>query len=297
MELRQIRSFLSIAETLHFGRTAELIHLSQPALSLQIRALEEEVGVRLFERNRRKTTLTAAGVAFRDDAAAALSQLDEAIRMARLAARGKLGILRIGFISTVGSEIVPTIVRQFRELNPEVEFSLRAITTADQVPMLETGSLDIGFLRLPIGGHPTLDVATVHREPFVLVVPASHNLAKRKRVRLREVAGHEFVMYERTYAPGFHDLILGLLREAGIVPNVSQTAAEISTLISLVAAQMGVAILPASAVKHSVASVIACDIVDKIPVSEIGIAFSKRDRAAVVDNFRSFALLWFAKHS
>jgi len=297
MELRQIRSFLSIAETLHFGRTAELIHLSQPALSLQIRALEEEVGVRLLERNRRKTTLTAAGVAFRDDAAAALSQLDEAIRMARLAARGKLGILRIGFISTVGSEIVPTIVRQFRELNPEVEFSLRAITTADQVPMLETGSLDIGFLRLPIGGHPTLDVATVHREPFVLVVPASHNLAKRKRVRLREVAGHEFVMYERTYAPGFHDLILGLLREAGIVPNVSQTAAEISTLISLVAARMGVAILPASAVKHSVASVIACDIVDKIPVSEIGIAFSKRDRAAVVDNFRSFALVWFAKHS
>jgi DNA-binding transcriptional LysR family regulator len=297
MELRQIRSFLSIAETLHFGRTAELIHLSQPALSLQIRALEEEVGVRLFERNRRKTTLTAAGVAFRDDAAAALSQLDEAIRMARLAACGKLGILRIGFISTVGSEIVPTIVRQFRELNPEVEFSLRAITTADQIPMLETGSLDIGFLRLPIGGHPTLDVATVHREPFVLVVPASHNLAKRKRVRLREVAGHEFVMYERTYAPGFHDLILGLLREAGIVPNVSQTAAEISTLISLVAAQMGVAILPASAVKHSVASVIACDIVDKIPVSEIGIAFSKRDRTAVVDNFRSFALLWFAKHS
>jgi len=297
MELRQIRSFLSIAETLHFGRTAELIHLSQPALSLQIRALEEEVGVRLFERNRRKTTLTAAGVAFRDDAAAALSQLDEAIRMARLAASGKLGILRIGFISTVGSEIVPTIVRQFRELNPEVEFSLRAITTADQVPMLETGSLDIGFLRLPIGGHPTLDVATAHREPFVLVVPASHNLAKRKRVRLREVAGHEFVMYERTYAPGFHDLILGLLREAGIVPNVSQTAAEISTLISLVAARMGVAILPASAVKHSVASVIACDIVDKIPVSEIGIAFSKRDRTAVVDNFRSFALLWFAKHS
>jgi len=89
MELRQIRSFLSVAETLHFGRSAELIHLSQPALSLQIRALEEEVGVRLFERNRRKTTLTAAGFAFRDDAARALSQLDQAIRRARLAANGK----------------------------------------------------------------------------------------------------------------------------------------------------------------------------------------------------------------
>jgi DNA-binding transcriptional LysR family regulator len=180
MELRQIRSFLSVAETLHFGRSAELIHLSQPALSLQIRGLEEEVGVRLFERNRRKTTLTAAGLAFRDDAAAALSQLEQAIRRARLAANGKLGLLRIGFISTAGSELVADIVRQFRELYPEVEFSLRNILTAEQVRMLETGGLDIGFLRLPIGGHSGLDVVTVHREPFVLVVPSSHKLAKRK---------------------------------------------------------------------------------------------------------------------
>jgi len=290
MELRQIRSFLSIAETLHFGRTAELIHLSQPALSLQIRALEEDVGVRLFERNRRKTTLTAAGVAFRDDATRALLQLDQAIRGAKLAANGKLGLLRIGFISTAGIEIVPNIIREFRELNPEVEFSLRAIPTADQVQMLETGSLDTGFLRLPIGGHPALDVVTVHREPFVLVVPASHKLAKRKRVRLSEMPGQDFVMYERAYAPGFHDLVIGMLRDAGIVPNVSQTAAEISTLISLVDAHMGIAILPASAVKHSVASVIACDIADKIPMSEIAIVVSKQVRSAVVDNFRSFAL-------
>jgi DNA-binding transcriptional LysR family regulator len=290
MELRQIRSFLSIAETLHFGRTAELIHLSQPALSLQIKALEEEVGVRLFERNRRKTTLTAAGLAFRDDAAAALSQLEQAMRSARLAANGKLGLLRIGFISTVGSEIVPNIVRQFRELNPEVEFSLRAIPTADQVQMLESGSLDIGFFRLPIGGHSALEVVTVHRERFVLVVPASHKLAKRKRVRLSEVAGQNFVLYERTYAPGFHDLIFGMLRDARIVPNISQTAAELSMLISLVDAHMGVAILPASAVQHSVASVIACDIVDKIPMSEIGMAVRKGTRAPVVDNFRLFAL-------
>jgi DNA-binding transcriptional LysR family regulator len=267
-----------------------LNHLSQPALSLQIRALEEELGVRLFERNRRKTTLTAAGVAFRDDAVAALSQLDQAIRKARLAANGQLGLLRIGFISTAGTEIVPNIIRQFRELNPDVEFSLRAITTVDQVRMLEAGTLDVGFLRLPIGGHSALEVVTVHREPFVLVVPASHELAKRKMVRLSEVAGQDFVMYARTYAPGFYDLIVGMLRDARIVPNVSQTAAEISTLISLVDAHIGIAILPASAVTHSVASVIACDIADKTPMSEIGIVVSKGVRAAVVDNFRSFAL-------
>jgi len=290
MELRQIRSFLSIAETLHFGRTAELIHLSQPAVSLQIRALEEEVGVRLFERNRRKTTLTAAGVAFRDDAAAALSQLDQAIRRARLAASGKLGLLRIGFVSTAGNEIVPNIVRQFRKSNPEVEFSLRNILTAEQVRMLVTGSLDVGFLRMPVGEHSALEVVTVHREPFVLVVPSSHKLAKRKRVRLREVAGQDFVMYERTYAPGFHDSMFGILRDAGIVPNVTQTAVEIPMLISLVASGMGITIAPLSVVKHSVTSVVACNIVNRIPMSEIGMAFRKGTRAPVVDNFRSFAL-------
>ena len=290
MEFRQIRSFLSIAETLHFGRTAELIHLSQPALSLQIRALEDEVGFRLFERNRRKTTLTAAGAAFRDDAATALSQLEQAIRRARLAASGKLGLLRIGFVSTAASQIVPNLVRQFRKSNPEVEFSLRNVLTAEQIQMLESGSLDVGFLRLPIGGHSALDVVTVHRERFVLVVPSSHKLAKRKRVRLREVAGEAFVMYERTYAPGFHDLIYGIFRDARIAPNVSQTAVEIPMLISLVASGMGISILPASTVKHSVASVVACGILDRIPKVEIGIAVSKRFRAAVVDNFRSFAL-------
>jgi DNA-binding transcriptional LysR family regulator len=289
MELRQIRSFLSIAETLNFGRAAEMIHLSQPALSLQIRALENEIGVRLFERNRRKTVLTAAGVAFREDASGALLRLDQAVHKAKLAANGKLGILRIGFISTAGNEIVPTIIRQFREVNAEVEFSLRNVLTTDQIQMLEAGSLDIGFLRLPIGGHSELEVVTVHREPFMLVVPSSHKLAKRKRVRLREAAGQDFVMCERTYAPGFHDLIFGMLRDAGLIPNVRQTAGEMPTLISLVDSGIGIAILPASAVKRSTASVVACQITDEIPMSEIGIGVRKGNRAPVLENFRSFA--------
>lgn len=290
MELRQIRSFLSIAETLHFGRTAELIHLSQPALSLQIRALEAEVGVRLLERNRRKTTLTPAGRAFRDAAIAGVAQLDRAIRNARLAADGKLGLLRIGFISTAGSELLPNIIRAFRELNPEVEFSLRNILTAEQIRMLESGTLDIGFLRLPIGGHTQLEVVTVHREPFVLVVPASHPLAERKKVRLSEVAGQDFVMYDRTHAPGFHDLVFGILRNAGIVPNVRQTAGEMPTLISLVAAGMGISILPESAVKHNVAAVVGCEIAADIPLSEIGLASNKETGSEVIKNFRSLAL-------
>jgi DNA-binding transcriptional LysR family regulator len=147
-----------------------------------------------------------------------------------------------------------------------------------------------GFLRLPIGEQPNLEVVTVHREPFVLVVPSSHKLAKRKRVRLGEVSGENFVMNERSYAPGFYDLIFGMLRDARIVPNVSQTAGELLTLISLVSAQMGVAIVPASAAKHSVASVVACDIVGDLPMSEIALVCDKRGRTPVVNKFRSFAL-------
>ena len=290
MELRQIRSFLSVAETLHFGRSAELIHLSQPALSLQIRALEEEVGVRLLERNRRKTTLTAAGVAFRDDAAGVVSQLDQAIRRARLAADGKLGLLRIGFISTAGNEIVPNLVRRFRDSNPDIVFSLRNILTMDQIQMLVAGSLDVGFLRLPIGEHPELEVVEVHREPFVVVTPLSHKLAKRKRIALHELSGEDFVMYERSYAPGFHDLIFGMLQDAGVVANVCQTAGQMPTLISLVDSGMGISILPASAVKHSGASVVACEIAGSTAMSEIAIAVNKGNRAAVVGTFRSLAL-------
>jgi DNA-binding transcriptional LysR family regulator len=167
---------------------------------------------------------------------------------------------------------------------------LRNILTAEQVQMLETGALDIGFLRLPIGEQSTLDVVTVHREPFVLVVPSSHKLAKKKRVRLREVAGEDFVMYERSWATGFHDLMFGILRDAGIVPNVTQTAGEVPTLISLVHSGMGITIAPLSVVKQSAASVVAGGILDRIPMVEIGIAVSERFRTPVVDNFRSFAL-------
>lgn len=290
MELRQIRSFLAVAETLHFGRTAEQLHLSQPALSLQIRGLEEELGVRLFERGRHGTTLTAAGAAFRQDAAGALTQLDQATRKARLAANGKIGLLRIGFISTAGAEILPQIMRGFRQSNPGAEFSVRNILTSDQVRMLDAGTLDIGFLRLPVDRHSGLNVIPVHREPFMLVVPSSHRFAKRKKVMMREVAEEEFLMYERSLAPGFHDLILDIFHRAKIVPKISQTAGEMPTLISLIDAGMGIAILPVSAVKHSAASVIGCRIADRIPLSEIGLAFRNSTKPPVVETFISFTL-------
>jgi DNA-binding transcriptional LysR family regulator len=155
MEFRHIRSFLSVAETLHFGRSARLLNLSQPALSLQVKALEDELGIQLLSRNRQGTVLTEAGQAFREDAAVALEKLEFAKRKAQWASAGKLGHIRIGFISSAGFEIVANLMRRFRKSYPDVEFSIRNILTGTQLEMIDDGLLDVGFLRLPIENRKT----------------------------------------------------------------------------------------------------------------------------------------------
>jgi DNA-binding transcriptional LysR family regulator len=289
MEIRQIRSFLSVAETLHFGRSARLLHLSQPALSLQIKSLEDELGLELLKRNRQGTILTEAGRVFRDSAAIALEQLEAATRKAQWAASGKLGRIRIGFISTAGHEIVPNLMRRFHKLYPEVEFSLRNVLTSEQVEKIQNGALDVGFLRLPVGQIHGVEITTVHSEPLVAVVPLNHDLARAKEVRLQDLHAEKFVMYERSYAPGFHDFLIGLLSRAGVVPDVSQTAGEMSTLISLVDSGMGVALLPASAARLRDAKVVACTIGDRLPPSQIGMIVSKTNDAPVVERFCALA--------
>jgi DNA-binding transcriptional LysR family regulator len=290
MELRQIRSFLSLAKTLNFSRTSEIVHLSQPALTLQIQALENEIGVKLFERDRRRTVLTAAGAAFQREATGGLAQLEQGIQNARLAAQGKLGVVRLGFVSTAGHSLIPELINQYRAKNPLVEFSLRNIVTADQGPMLEEGSLDLGFLRLPFSPGPNLEVAPIHQEDFVLVVPSSHALTRKPAVRLRDTANETYVLYDRAHAPGFHDFILGILNRAGVVPAISQVAGEMPTLISLVASGAGISLLPESAVKNSKATVTGCKIRDKIPISEIAVVWCKKPGHEVVEQFKKFVL-------
>src|SRR6201982_1984959 len=290
MELRHIRSFLSLAKTLNFSRAAKVVHCSQPALSLQIQALENEIGVKLFERDRRKTVLTAAGAAFQREATGGLAQLEQGIQNARLAAEGKLGVVRLGFVSTAGHSLIPKLINQDRAKDPLVEFSLRNILTADQGPMLEEGSLDLGFLRMPFSSGPNLEVAPIHQEEFVLVVPSSHALARKPAVRLRDTACETYVLYDRAHAPGFHDFVLGILNRAGVIPAVSQVAGEMPTLISLVASGAGISLLPESAVKNSKAAVTGCKIRDKIPISEIALVWRKRPAHQVVEQFRKFVL-------
>jgi DNA-binding transcriptional LysR family regulator len=294
MEFRYIRSFLSVAETLHFGRSARQLNLSQPALSLQVKALEDELGVPLLSRNRRGTVLTEAGQAFREDAAVALERLELSKRKAQWASAGKLGHIRIGFISTAGFEIVPNLMWRFRKRYPDVEFSIRNISTGAQLEMIGDRLLDVGLLRLPIEQRKEIKVTTVHREPFVAVLPSWHSLSAKKEIRLTlsELKGNPFVIYAREHARGFHDLLSGILSNAGVVPKVVQTAGEMSTLISLVDAGAGVSIVPASAAKRIVSRVVVCSITDRLPESEIGLAFARQNTAAVVRRFCEFARTW-----
>jgi DNA-binding transcriptional LysR family regulator len=173
------------------------------------------------------------------------------VQSARLAAKGKVGVVRLGFVSTAGNQLLARLTREYRAVNPLVEFSLRNVLTADQGRMLEEGSLDLGFLRMPFVGGPAVEVIPIHREPFVMVVPSSHRLARKSAVRLRETANETYVLYvyERAHAPGFHDLVLGILNRARVIPEVFQVAGEMPTLICLIASGAGISLLPLSAVK------------------------------------------------
>jgi DNA-binding transcriptional LysR family regulator len=155
--------------------------------------------------------------------------------------------------------------------------------------MIDDGLLDVGFLRLPIENRKEIEVTTVHREPFVAILPSWHSLSAKKEIRLRELKGNPFVMYTREYAPGFHDLLTGILSDAGVVPKVVQTAGEMPTLISLVDAGVGVSIVPTSVAKRIVSKVVVCSITDRLPESEIGLAFARQNNAPLIRRFCDFA--------
>jgi len=286
---RQLRSFIAIAEELHFGRAAALVHLSQPALSLQIRGIEEELGVQLLIRNRRKTGLTPAGRIFLNEARELVQRTEEAIALTRRAALGEVGILRIGFISTAAAMIMPPLVKQFRMKYEHVDLDLRNVLTSDQLVQLQERKLDVGFLRVPLPTPPDIRTRVIHSEPFVLLLPASHPPAFVKDLKVSDCEGANFVMYTRKMAPGFHDQMMNILHRHGVTPLVVQEAAEMYTLISLVSAGLGIAIAPASIQSHHVENIVVRELREEKSRSEIAIAWNKDHVSATAQLFLKIA--------
>ena len=250
MDLRRIRYFIVLSEELHFGRAAQRLNIAQPPLSQQIRVLEEELGARLFERSNRRVELTAAGKALLPEARALVAQAERTGEVARRAQLGELGELRVGFTGSAAfGSVIPKLIFEFRCRLPEVHLRLEELTTQQQLTAMVERRLEVAFVRgmTPPDLPSWLQVTRLFEDALVVVLPAQHPLAARESALSIEALKDEgFVMYPRESGTGVYDQIIALCQQAGFAPRLAQEARESPTIVGLVAAGLGVAIVPAS---------------------------------------------------
>ncbi|MGH7006055.1 MAG: LysR substrate-binding domain-containing protein, partial [Alphaproteobacteria bacterium] len=242
MDMRSLVCFIAVAEELHFRRAAERLHLTQPALSQRIRVLEEEIGVALFERDRRQVRLTPAGTAFVEPVRATLASAGLARTQALRAARGEVGQLRLGFTVIAFYGVLPEAVQIFRSRFPEVVVELTEMNSPAVEAALDAGRLDIGVLHPPLA-TPGLLTRTLPDDRLVLAMPAGHRLARKRLVPLRELEDEPFLIAPRSVGPAIHDRVVAFFRAQGIDPRIVQEVTPMTTLTGLVAAGVGVGLV------------------------------------------------------
>lgn len=274
MDLRQLRQFVTVAETLNFRRAAERLCMAQPPLSVAIRKLEEEIGVALFDRTSRGARLTAAGHAACEVARKCLRNAEELASAARAAASGESGHLRIGFVGSVTFGLMPRFVRAFSERYPKVKLELGEVTNAEAVSAVDGGSLDIAFVRVPTMRPPAVKFQHIESDVFCIALPAGHPLASRKSLRLMDLAEEPFVGYAPSRAGGLHAAVTQLLQRAGVSPTVAQEGVQVQTLIGLVESGLGLALVPAVSASHAPTGVAFRPIRDLPRDAVIGIALA-----------------------
>jgi DNA-binding transcriptional LysR family regulator len=250
MELRHLRYFLAVAEEGHITRAAERLGIQQPPLSQQIRALETELQVRLFHRKPRGVELTQAGEALRTEAQAILDRVEHAVGAARQTARGEAGRIGLGFTSSASFHpFVPQAIRRYREAQPLVALSLEESGTGELAEALAQQRIDAAFIRSPLGTVPGIAVHSVLEEPMVAALPAGLPLAGRGAARslaLGDLAAETFILYRRPLGPGLYDAIIAACQRAGYSPRIGQEAPRMLATLSLVAAGLGVTLVPQS---------------------------------------------------
>jgi DNA-binding transcriptional LysR family regulator len=287
MELRHLRYFVQVADDLHFARAASHLGISQPPLSQQIRALEEELGVRLLERTSRSVALTPAGRLFLDEARATLAQADRAVSVARRAGQGELGELAIGF--NASAPFVPRIARaihDFRQAYPGIRLAISETSGPTQVEAVGDRQLDIGFLRrscrpaLP----PALDARRVLKERLMVAMPRDHALAGHDGIWLRDLAGEPFLLYAQARSSGFTQELLAVLHDAGVAPNIAQTVNDVSSLFGLAAAGLGIAVLAESLCALRSDSLAYRPLLDEAATTGLWLIY-REDRTLPCENF------------
>jgi DNA-binding transcriptional LysR family regulator len=260
-----------LAETLHFGRAAERLHLSQPPLSRQIAGLEKELGVRLLERHSRQAALTRAGQRFLEDARAVLAAFDQACRNARLADRGELGELSIGFMMHAAYTVIPNLARRYMAAYPQVHLRLREVIPSSLSDAVLSGGFDAGIMFYP-GPVAGLETRPIHREALCLAVHPNHRIAAREVVCARDLDGEPLIAAPAEVAPTLREAIVAYCRSGGFVPTVRLETQLQQTIVSLVAENLGVALVPESMRKLGIADVVFRDL-EAAPIIEHIIAW------------------------
>jgi DNA-binding transcriptional LysR family regulator len=284
MELRHLRYFAAVAEELHFRRAAERLHISQPPLSQQIRRLEEELDVQLLERSRRRVELTPAGAEFYVRAKEILDAVEDAARLARQVQRGDVGGLSIGFVGSAMYSMVPDVLRAFRSRRPAVDLRLRELTTAAQLDQLESGRIDVAFVR-PSAPRDGIAVERVLREDIVVALPESSPLAGRDEIELADLRGEPLVLLNRSGSPGMRAALEAATQRFGGEAQLVQEAAEIQTVIGLVAGGVGFSLVPDSVRSLARRGVAYRRLADG-PSIELALAWRAHDSAPVLAAFR-----------
>jgi DNA-binding transcriptional LysR family regulator len=284
MELRHLRYFVTLAEELHFGRAADRLHIAQPPLSQQIRQLELELGFQLFHRTKRTVRLTDAGQVFLAEVQQILNHLDRAIQTGRQTSRGEIGQLVIGFVSSAAYNVLPQLLALFRADAPEVTIALHELTTDQQLDWLREGRIDIGVLRPPVE-DAIFGTATIFRESLVLALPENHPLTQHPLISLRSLSQEPFIVFPRSFAPTLYDTIISLCQQAGFSPTVVQEAIQMQTIVSLVAANLGIAIVPASLQHLQRTGVVYKAIEEPVPEIETMLAWRRSEPSMTVQRF------------
>ena len=243
MEFRQLRYFVTVAQELHFGKAAERLDITQPALSKQIRVLETDIGVQLFIRTKRTVELTQAGEVFAIQAQQLLNQAAEAIQLAQRTTKGEVGKLTIGFTPTATYTVLPKSIGRFRSLYPQVEIAMLELSTEAQVTALNHNEINLGFLHPPIDRRG-LELYPILSEEFVVVLPKQHHLNQKQLLSLEDLAKEPFILHSRSEGPFLYDGFLKLCRQAGFQPKIAQETNSHQTRICLVAAGMGITFIP-----------------------------------------------------
>jgi DNA-binding transcriptional LysR family regulator len=245
-DLSQLRCFVTVAEEMHFGRAAARLNMTQPPLSRQIQVLEHIVEAKLLDRTSRSVRLTAAGRSFLPEANRILKLAESASQAARRIAMGKTGSIKIGFTAAAAYGFLPELIAACRTRLPEVDFSLKEMVSSDQLEALVSGQIDAGLLRPPVA-RSELVSARVVAEPLLVAAPDGHPFAAAKSVFLKDLDGQPFVMYSPYESRYFYDLLVTQFTRADILPRYVQHLSQIHSILAMVRAGLGLAIVPAAA--------------------------------------------------